>query len=184
MELLNPAALDWRVTMIDTGIWRSIGERLWAVRHLLHEEEMFLANYSDGLTDVDLDDMVARFKRSGKVACFLAGVPLDLPFGGYRSLGPRSGVPQPGSVGDLDKRGILPLSSRYFRLHAGGRRARTRALPTPDPGRSADRLQVRGLLAGHGYAEGSADTGGHDRTRGDALAPTTQDNSKEVLLAG
>ena len=33
---------------------------------------MFLANYSDGLTDVDLDDMVERFKESGKVACFLA----------------------------------------------------------------------------------------------------------------
>jgi glucose-1-phosphate cytidylyltransferase len=33
---------------------------------------MFLANYSDGLTDVDLGDMLARFKKSGKIACFLA----------------------------------------------------------------------------------------------------------------
>ena len=23
---------DWRVTLIDTGIWRNIGQRLWAVR--------------------------------------------------------------------------------------------------------------------------------------------------------
>jgi glucose-1-phosphate cytidylyltransferase len=36
------------------------------------DEEIFLANYSDGLTDVNLDDMVERFKRSGKLACFLA----------------------------------------------------------------------------------------------------------------
>ena len=36
------------------------------MRHLLHEEEMFLTNYSDGLTDVDLDDMVARFKTQRK----------------------------------------------------------------------------------------------------------------------
>jgi glucose-1-phosphate cytidylyltransferase len=33
---------------------------------------MFLANYSDGLTDVDLDHMVETFKNSGKLGCFLA----------------------------------------------------------------------------------------------------------------
>ena len=33
---------------------------------------MFLANYSDGLTDVNLDDMVETFKKSDKLACFLA----------------------------------------------------------------------------------------------------------------
>jgi glucose-1-phosphate cytidylyltransferase len=72
VELLGKPQEDWRVTLIDTGIWRNIGERLWAVREQVHGEEMFLANYSDGLTDVDLDDMIARFKKSGKVACFLA----------------------------------------------------------------------------------------------------------------
>jgi glucose-1-phosphate cytidylyltransferase len=60
------------VTLIDTGIWRNIGERLWAVREHVKDEEMFLANYSDGLTDVNLDDMVAKFKSSGKLGCFLA----------------------------------------------------------------------------------------------------------------
>jgi glucose-1-phosphate cytidylyltransferase len=35
-------------------------------------EEMFFANYSDGLSDAPLEDMVARFRRSNKVACFLA----------------------------------------------------------------------------------------------------------------
>src|SRR5471030_1187625 len=58
--------------MIDTGMWRNIGERLWAVREHVKNEDIFLANYSDGLTDVNLDDMVERFKRSGKLACFLA----------------------------------------------------------------------------------------------------------------
>ena len=33
---------------------------------------MFLANYSDGLSDVDLPAMIETFKQSGKVACFLA----------------------------------------------------------------------------------------------------------------
>jgi glucose-1-phosphate cytidylyltransferase len=72
VELLNGPKEDWRITMIDTGIWRNIGERLWAVRDQVQDEEMFLANYSDGLSDVDLDDMIAKFKASGKIACFLA----------------------------------------------------------------------------------------------------------------
>ena len=72
VEFLSEPLPDWRVTLIDTGIWRNIGERLCAVREHVQDEEIFLANYSDGLTDVDLDDMVARFKRSGKIACFLA----------------------------------------------------------------------------------------------------------------
>lgn len=72
VELLGEPQADWRVALIDTGIWRNIGERLWAVREHVAGEEMFLANYSDGLTDVDLDDMIQRFKASGKVACFLA----------------------------------------------------------------------------------------------------------------
>jgi glucose-1-phosphate cytidylyltransferase len=72
VELLNAPATDWRVALIDTGIWRNIGERLWAVRDQLASEEIFLANYSDGLTDVDLGDMIERFKKSEKLACFLA----------------------------------------------------------------------------------------------------------------
>ncbi len=63
---------DWRISMIDTGLWRNIGGRLWAVRDQLMGEDIFFANYSDGLTDVNLDDMLAKFKASGKIGCFLA----------------------------------------------------------------------------------------------------------------
>ena len=42
------------------------------MRDHVKDEEIFLANYSDGLTDVNLDDMLARFKQSGRLACFLA----------------------------------------------------------------------------------------------------------------
>jgi glucose-1-phosphate cytidylyltransferase len=72
VELLNEPAADWRISLIDTGIWRNIGERLWAVRELVRDEEMFLANYSDGLSDVDLNHMVGHFRKSEKMACFLA----------------------------------------------------------------------------------------------------------------
>jgi glucose-1-phosphate cytidylyltransferase len=72
VEILGDPQQDWRIAMIDTGIWRNIGQRLWAVREHVAGEEMFLANYSDGLCDVNLDEMIEVFRASGKVACFIA----------------------------------------------------------------------------------------------------------------
>lgn len=72
VEILGNPQQDWRIAMIDTGIWRNIGQRLWAVRDYVAGEEMFLANYSDGLSDVNLTDMIEAFRVSGKVACFTA----------------------------------------------------------------------------------------------------------------
>lgn len=72
VKLLGQPREDWKITMIDTGVWRNIGERLWAVREHLEGEEMFMANYSDGLAALDLPGMIEVFKKSGKVACFLA----------------------------------------------------------------------------------------------------------------
>src|ERR1700761_9398294 len=72
IEILGNQPPDWRVSMVDTGIWRNIGQRLLAVRHLVEDEEIFLANYSDGLTDAPLPDMIDQFKKSGMIGCFLA----------------------------------------------------------------------------------------------------------------
>jgi glucose-1-phosphate cytidylyltransferase len=72
VEILGNPQQDWRIAMIDTGIWRNIGQRLWAVRDYLAGEEMFLANYSDGLSDLNLNEMIEAFRKSGKVACFTA----------------------------------------------------------------------------------------------------------------
>lgn len=72
VEVIGQPKPDWRISLIDTGHWHNIGQRLWAVREHVQNEEMFMANYSDGLTDMNLDDMIAHFKASNKVACFLA----------------------------------------------------------------------------------------------------------------
>ena len=72
VEILGERPPDWRITLVDTGIWRNIGERLVAVRHLVEQEDIFLANYGDGLTDAPLLDMIDRFKKSGKIGCFIA----------------------------------------------------------------------------------------------------------------
>jgi glucose-1-phosphate cytidylyltransferase len=63
---------DWTITCVDTGADTSVGQRLRAVRDLLMNEEMFLANYVDGLTDLPLPTLTERFRSSGKTACFVA----------------------------------------------------------------------------------------------------------------
>lgn len=72
VEAIGEQPPDWQVALIDTGIWRNIGQRLMAVRHLVEHEEVFLANYSDGLTDAPLPDMIERFLKSDKIGCFIA----------------------------------------------------------------------------------------------------------------
>lgn len=67
---------DWTITFIDTGVHSNIGQRLLKVRHLLKDEDMFLANYSDGLSDFEMDKGIEDLKNSeDAVASFLAVKP-------------------------------------------------------------------------------------------------------------
>lgn len=72
LELYNSDIQEWRITFADTGIHATIGQRLRAVEKYLEGEEQFLANYSDGLTDLPLPEQLDHFHRQGKIASFLA----------------------------------------------------------------------------------------------------------------
>ena len=72
IELLRRDIADWRITFVDTGQRASIGERLRAVRAHLDGEDAFLANYSDGLSDLDLDVYLDYVRSRNKVATFLS----------------------------------------------------------------------------------------------------------------
>ena len=63
---------DWTITFADTGLQANIAERLKAVERYLDRDEMFLANYSDGLSDLDLNAYIARFQAQDAVAGFLS----------------------------------------------------------------------------------------------------------------
>ncbi len=72
-QLLHQDIHEWNITFVDTGYAASIGERLRRVRRHLEGEEMFLANYSDNLTDFHLPGMVERMRQEPDlVASFLA----------------------------------------------------------------------------------------------------------------
>lgn len=66
---------DWKITFVDTGLKANIGQRLKAVEKYLHGEEMFLANYSDGLTNCPLPSMIERLASTGKIGSFLCAKP-------------------------------------------------------------------------------------------------------------
>jgi glucose-1-phosphate cytidylyltransferase len=72
LELYNSDIQDWRITFADTGVDSNIGQRLKAVEKYLAEEEEFLANYSDGLTDLPLPEQLDHFHAHDKIASFLA----------------------------------------------------------------------------------------------------------------
>jgi glucose-1-phosphate cytidylyltransferase len=75
IELLQSDISEWRISFIETGIDTSIGERLRRVRHLLEDDEIFLANYGDVLTDAPMDRIVGDFIASDAVASLLAVPP-------------------------------------------------------------------------------------------------------------
>jgi len=75
LELLSSDIYEWNITFADTGLTSNIGQRLKAVQKYLQGEEMFLANYTDGLSDVSLPAVIESFKQSGKVACFVSVKP-------------------------------------------------------------------------------------------------------------
>jgi glucose-1-phosphate cytidylyltransferase len=75
LRLFNSDINDWNITFADTGITSNIGQRLKAVEKYLEGEEVFLANYSDGLTDLPLNDQIDHFNRERKAASFLCVKP-------------------------------------------------------------------------------------------------------------
>lgn len=75
LQLLSSDIHDWRITFVDTGMNSNIGQRLKMVENYLDGEEVFLANYTDGLTDIPLPEVIDQFQKEGKTASFVSVKP-------------------------------------------------------------------------------------------------------------
>jgi glucose-1-phosphate cytidylyltransferase len=72
VELHSRDLDDWTITFVDTGLHSNIGQRLMRVRQHVENDDMFLANYADGLSDLPLDRHIDAFHDRKAVASFVA----------------------------------------------------------------------------------------------------------------
>jgi glucose-1-phosphate cytidylyltransferase len=75
IDLANSDIHDWKITFAETGLRSNIGQRLASVQKYLEGEETFLANYTDGLTDLDLTSYLKFGYQQDKIATFLSVKP-------------------------------------------------------------------------------------------------------------
>ena len=66
---------DWHITFVDTGLTANIGQRLKQAAPHVQGTRTFLANYTDGLTDLNLPDLIALHVERQFVGTFLAVPP-------------------------------------------------------------------------------------------------------------
>src|SRR3974390_3092051 len=75
IEYHNSTAEPWVLTLVDTGVETSTGGRLKRVRRYLNPNEPFCLTYGDGVSDINIDSLVAFHKTHGKEATVSAVVP-------------------------------------------------------------------------------------------------------------
>jgi glucose-1-phosphate cytidylyltransferase len=66
VEWHNRAEHDWRITLVDTGLNSMTGGRLGRLKSLL-SDETFMLTYGDGLSDVDVSELLAFHKSNHKM---------------------------------------------------------------------------------------------------------------------
>jgi len=75
MEVHERRAEPWTVTLVDTGDNSMTGGRLGRVANYLKNEEAFCMTYGDGVSDVDITELLAFHKSHGKQATLTATYP-------------------------------------------------------------------------------------------------------------
>lgn len=71
MDIHESKAEPWKITMIDTGINTMTGGRIKRVQKYIGEET-FMLTYGDGLSDVNIKELVGFHKKHGNLATLTA----------------------------------------------------------------------------------------------------------------
>lgn len=75
MEVHTRNAEPWKVTLVDTGDDTLTGGRLKRVQQYVRDEEMFCFTYGDGVSDVNVGELIEFHKTHGKLATLTAVQP-------------------------------------------------------------------------------------------------------------
>lgn len=88
MEVHQRKAEPWKVTLVDTGEDTMTGGRLKRVAEYLKGEDVFCLTYGDGVSDVNITDLIA-FHRRQNVKATLTGT---FPPGRFGALDFQNGM--------------------------------------------------------------------------------------------
>jgi glucose-1-phosphate cytidylyltransferase len=116
IEYLGPElAENWRVTLAETGLKSLTGTRLRKVWPYL-QGETFALTYGDGVSDVDLADVLAFHRREGRLAT-ITGVRPPGRFGEIENHGSKvvSFWEKPAASGALINGGFFFFEPDFFR---------------------------------------------------------------------
>jgi glucose-1-phosphate cytidylyltransferase len=121
VELASSDIHDWKITFADTGLRSNIGQRLLAVEKYVGDEEVFLANYSDGLTDLDLPSYLDFARQRDTIATFLSVKPnLSYHFAKTDPDGLVTGIEELKQSGIRINAGFFVLKKDIFRYMRPG----------------------------------------------------------------
>tara|TARA_X000000950_G_C13866390_1_gene640921 strand:- start:863 stop:1618 length:756 start_codon:yes stop_codon:yes gene_type:complete len=71
VEFLNKNNEDWKITFIDTGDDTLTGERLIKIKKYI-DGENFLLTYGDGISDINISNLVKFHKKNNKIITMTA----------------------------------------------------------------------------------------------------------------
>jgi glucose-1-phosphate cytidylyltransferase len=75
MEVHQRYAEPWKVTLVDTGEETMTGGRLKRVAEYVKDEEAFCLTYGDGVSDVNITELIAFHKAQNVKATLTAAIP-------------------------------------------------------------------------------------------------------------
>jgi glucose-1-phosphate cytidylyltransferase len=120
MEVHHKKAEPWRVTLVDTGDDTQTGGRLKRVADYISEDPAFCFTYGDGVSDVNIVELVDFHRRHGKLATVTAVAPPGR-FGAIERDGSKvkGFVEKPRGDGGLINGGFFVLSPKVLRYIGG-----------------------------------------------------------------
>lgn len=120
MTVHSRKAESWKVTLVDTGDLTMTGGRLKRVKEYIKDEDIFCFTYGDGVSDVNISELIRNHRESGNLATVTAVQPpgrygaLDISGGQVRGF-----MEKPKGDGGLINGGFFVLSPRCLDLIEG-----------------------------------------------------------------
>ena len=121
-KINNDYFADWNIQLVDTGLNTKIGQRLFSVKDLLQNDDVFMVNYTDGLSDVNLNAYLDYFIKHDKVASLLS---VNAPLGFHHVISNNNGIVEniKDGLGNYDLRinaGFFIFKNEFFNYFKDG----------------------------------------------------------------